>query len=293
MTEECECPEPPPSGAPEWMATFADLMSLMMCFFVLLLAFSEMDVQRYQQLVGSFKSAFGVQREVPAEQIPMGTSIIMQEFSPAQPQPTVINDVRQQTTDEIKNQLDVIDPAVQDAQEKAEELQEELKKELADGLIEINTVDDQVIISIREKGSFPSATARIDAAFRGVLMKIAAGLNQVEGRILIAGHTDDVPIETAEFPSNWVLSAARAAAVAHTMTRVGGIASPRVEIRAYADNRPMVSNETLEGRAANRRVEIIVLGERSSKTLLENLTEEPATPAAAPVPVVTPGALMR
>jgi len=270
MVEECECPDPPPAGAPEWMATFADLMSLMMCFFVLLLSFSEMDVIKYKQVAGSLKAAFGVQRDIPAQQDPLGTSIIMQEFSPAQPQPTVINEVRQQTTDESKRFLEILDPAVEDAQDKAEDLKQELKKEIAEGLIEINTIDDQVVIRIREKGSFPSASARIDTDFKSALMKIAEALNQVEGRILIAGHTDDVPIETLEFPSNWVLSAARAAAVAHTMTQVGGIAPERVEIRAYGDNRPLDTNETTEGRANNRRVEIIVLGERSEQTLLEN-----------------------
>ncbi|MBK1653682.1 flagellar motor protein MotB [Allochromatium vinosum] len=270
MVEECECPDPPPAGAPEWMATFADLMSLMMCFFVLLLSFSEMDVIKYKQVAGSLKAAFGVQRDIPAQQDPLGTSIIMQEFSPAQPQPTVINEVRQQTTDESKRFLEILDPAVEDAQDKAEDLKQELKKEIAEGLIEINTIDDQVVIRIREKGSFPSASARIDTDFKAALMKIAEALNQVEGRILIAGHTDDVPIETLEFPSNWVLSAARAAAVAHTLTQVGGIVPERVEIRAYGDNRPLDTNETTEGRANNRRVEIIVLGERSEQTLLEN-----------------------
>lgn len=277
MSEECECPNCP-AGAPEWMATFADLMSLMMCFFVLLLSFSELDVQKYKQLVGSFKMAFGVQREIKADQDPMGTSIIMQEFSPAQPQPTVLNEVRQQTTDETKRVLEILDPAVEDAQDKAEDLKEQLKKEIKEGLLEINTIDDQVVIQIREKGSFPSASARISPQFAAVLMKVAAALNQIQGRILIAGHTDDRPIQTPEFPSNWVLSAARAAAVAHTMTREGGIDPHRIEIRAYGENRPIESNDTEEGRAKNRRVEIIVLGERSAKALedIEHLQSQGA-----------------
>jgi len=253
------------------MATFADLMSLMMCFFVLLLSFSEMDVIKYKQVAGSLKAAFGVQRDIEAQQDPLGTSIIMQEFSPAQPQPTVVTEVRQQTTDETKRLLEILDPAVEDAQDKAEDLKHELKLEIEKGLIEINTIDDQVVIRILEKGSFPSASARISPDFKAMLMKIADALNQIEGRILIAGHTDNVPIETAEFPSNWVLSAARAAAVAHTMTQKGGIAPERVEIRAYGENRPIDSNDTLEGRAHNRRVEIVVLGDRSAQTLLENI----------------------
>ncbi len=72
-----------PPGAPAWMATFADLMSLLMCFFVLLLSFSELDVQKYKQIAGSMKNAFGVQNQVKVMDIPKGTSIIAQEFSPA------------------------------------------------------------------------------------------------------------------------------------------------------------------------------------------------------------------
>ncbi|QIK36785.1 type VI secretion system protein TssL [Caldichromatium japonicum] len=271
--EECECPAAS-AGAPEWMATFADLMSLMMCFFVLLLSFSEMDVIKYKQVAGSLKAAFGVQRDIPAQEDPLGTSIIMQEFSPAQPQPTVLNEVRQQTTDESKRVLEIQDPAIEDAQDKAEDLKEQLKKEIKDGLLEINTVDDQVVIQIREKGSFPSASARINPQFATVLMKVATALNQIQGRILVAGHSDNRPIQTLEFPSNWVLSAARAAAVAHTMTREGGVDPHRIEIRAYGENRPIESNDTEDGRAKNRRVEIIVLGERSAKAL-ENIEQPP------------------
>lgn len=85
--EEQECPECV-EGLPAYMGTFADLMSLLMCFFVLLLSFAEMDVTKFKRLAGSMKDAFGVQREISADAIPMGTSIIAQEFSPGRPEPT-------------------------------------------------------------------------------------------------------------------------------------------------------------------------------------------------------------
>ncbi len=97
------------TGAPAWVMTFADLMSLLMCFFVLLLSFSEMDVQKYKQVAGSLREAFGVQRLVESKIMPKGTSIIAQEFSPGRPTPTPINEVRQQTTDETKENLDFSD----------------------------------------------------------------------------------------------------------------------------------------------------------------------------------------
>lgn len=262
MDEECECPAQE-EGAPAWLATFADLMSLMMCFFVLLLSFSEMDVLKFRQIAGSMKVAFGVQRDdSEATEIPLGTSIIAQEFSSAQPDPSPINESRQETTDTQQEYLQIKDPAIEDAENKKDELEDALKNEIMDGLLQISTIDDQVIISIREKGSFASASSKIDATFMNVLMKISDALNQVDGRILVAGHTDNVPIRTREFASNWILSGARAAAVTDTLTERGNVAPERVEIRAYAANRPQKSNDTPEGRNENRRVEIIVLGDR-------------------------------
>ena len=94
------------AGAPAWVMTFADLMSLLMCFFVLLLAFSEMDVEKFKQLSGSMKQAFGVQREIKADEIPKGTSVVTTEFSPGIPQPTPFKVVEQQTTDDTKENLE-------------------------------------------------------------------------------------------------------------------------------------------------------------------------------------------
>jgi len=100
--DEVKCP---PAGAPLWMTTFADLMSLLMSFFVLLLSFSEMDVLKFKQLAGSMSAAFGVQREIKVKDIPKGTSIIAKEFSPGRPSPTAVKVMRQHTTDDKKSNL--------------------------------------------------------------------------------------------------------------------------------------------------------------------------------------------
>ena len=97
--EEASCPSCP-KCMPGWVMTFADLMSLLMCFFVLLLSFAEMDIEKFKQLSGSMNSAFGVQREIEADQIPKGTSIIAREFSPGQPRQTITNEIRQESKDE-------------------------------------------------------------------------------------------------------------------------------------------------------------------------------------------------
>ncbi|CAM5192584.1 flagellar motor protein MotB [Alishewanella longhuensis] len=94
MEEECKCPPP---GLPAYMGTFADLMALLMCFFVLLLAFSEMDVLKFKQIAGSMKFAFGVQNKIEVDDIPKGTSVIAMEFRPGRPDPTPIETLQQQT----------------------------------------------------------------------------------------------------------------------------------------------------------------------------------------------------
>ena len=101
--KKCKCPPP---GAPAWMTTFADLMSLLMCFFVLLLAFSEMDVLKFKQLAGSMKYAFGVQHQIEVQDIPKGTSIIALEFRPGKPDDTPIQVLNQKTIDTTQSSLE-------------------------------------------------------------------------------------------------------------------------------------------------------------------------------------------
>ena len=103
MAEKSKCPPP---GLPAWMGTFADLMSLLMCFFVLLLSFSEMDVLKFKQIAGSMKFAFGVQNKIEVKDIPKGTSIIAQEFRPGKPEPTPIEVIQQQTMEMTQQMLE-------------------------------------------------------------------------------------------------------------------------------------------------------------------------------------------
>ena len=279
MSEECECP-PCEDGLPPWLATFADLMTLLMCFFVLLLSFAEMDVLKYKQVAGAMKHAFGVQRDVKATEIPKGTSVIAQKYSPGKPvEVTPLEIMREKTTDDTKTNLDFTDTdskndlslgdaqiealaqakAEQDAKELAEELKQELADAIEDGLLEVEAFADRVLIRIREKGSFGSGEAQLKKEFFPILKLIADVLNQRDGLFIIAGHTDDIPIETKQFRSNWDLSAGRAASVVHYFIRYGDIDPERMEIRALADNQPIVPNDSWDNRAQNRRVEISVL----------------------------------
>jgi chemotaxis protein MotB len=261
-------------GAPAWVTTFADLMSLLMCFFVLLLSFSDMDVQKFKLIAAAMKNAFGVQNEINLDSSPKGTSVIAREFSPGKPVPSALQEMRQSTTDETKNNLDFTDSltkhppeqvteqflkeASERLEEKAQNLKEVLDNEITKGLLEIETKENEIMIRIREKGSFPSGSAYLQPSFIPVLKKIGEALAGVKGKIIVAGHTDNFPIATSKYPSNWLLSAARSAAVVHYLTQSGLVKPDRIQIRAHAETQPIAPNDSELNRAKNRRVEIIV-----------------------------------
>jgi len=248
------------------MATFADLMSLLMCFFVLLLSFAEIDAIKYKMVVLSLEKAFGVQREVVAEAIPKGTSIIAQEFSPGEPKPTPLNIVRQETTDETRDVLKVTmdAEAVAEAQarqvaEEVEEFKKALESEIERGLIVVENQLNRIVIRIRERGSFPSGDATLNQNFVPILEKINEVLSQTDGLIAVAGHTDNIPISTSRYRSNWELSTSRATSVVHELLKYNTIPPERFVLEGYADTRPLAPNDSAENRAINRRVEIVVL----------------------------------
>ena len=271
--EEADGAPSKPAGAPKWMVTFADLSTLLLCFFVLLLSFSEMDVAKFKQLAGSMREAFGVQAEIKSKHIPKGTSIVAQEFSPGRPQPTVINEVRQFTIDSNKNTLDFVDPddvvemkefqeQVEKAKEDTRKAEEALSLEIEEGMIEVRTIGARTVIHIREKGSFALGSADVKESFLPVLAKIHGVLRQTEGLIRVSGHTDNLPIATLRFRSNWELSSARSVSVLHELMEIEGLDPARFVVAGYADTRPVATNDDSSGRARNRRVDIsIVRGE--------------------------------
>lgn len=295
-------------GGAGWIMTFADLMSLLMCFFVLLLSFAELDVMKFKAIAGSMKLAFGVQREVKAIEVPMGTSIVAQEFSPGKPEMSVIDEVRQQTQDEEKQTLEFTDALVEETdgrdpedsdggepskveqtESDARELAEALRQEIEEGMIQIETQGTSIVIRIREKGSFPSGTARFDPAFAPVVAKLRESLQSVEGTIAVAGHTDDVPIKTALYRSNWDLSSARAVSVVHALLDDSPLEVGRFVVEGHGDAHPLVPNDTPANRAQNRRVEITIRqDEGSSAPARETLAIY--APEAVDRPAPTPDA---
>ncbi len=234
----------PKRGAPAWMTTFADMVTLLLAFFVLLFAFSEIEVAKLQRIAGSLANAFGVQREVPAQAIPSGDSVIAPHFEPSEGPRQPLEGVQPQTPDK-------------DVEAIADELRTALKEEIDTGLIDIETVGDKIIIRIRQAGSFPMGSADIDPSFLPVLGKLRRQLGARTGRVSVAGHTDGFPIKTFRYRSNWDLSAARAVSVVHELRKMPkGVADERLEVRGLGATKPLEPNTNATGRARNRRVEI-------------------------------------
>jgi len=287
--EESECPACP-AGLPAWLATFADLMSLLMCFFVLLLSFATIDAVKFKKMAESMKDAFGVQREIPAAEIVMGVSVIKTEFSPTISEESVIEQVKQETSETTKENLKLEDSTedkkeaseveakieaaelekaeleaqleakrVEEAIEEVAELQAALSEEIDSGQLTVEREGSKVIIRIQEKGSFKSGSASLDPEFYEVMDKITAVLKDKSGKITVAGHTDNIPIRTGRFRSNWELSSARAVTVLHAMLRNPEVDEQRILVEGHSSTQPLFENDTRENRAKNRRVELIII----------------------------------
>ncbi|MDX3772812.1 flagellar motor protein MotB [Chromatiaceae bacterium AAb-1] len=298
QAHECKCP---PKGAPVYMTSFADLMAVLMCFFVLLLSFSEMDVLKFKQIAGSMKFAFGVQNKIEVEDIPKGTSVIALEFRPGRPDPTPIETIQQQTIDITRQMIefqageedtsgsqqeqrdtlsggqslshddeitDAEDSAVsteeaeamqQQTNEMVKKLAEQLEQQIVDGAIELESLGQQILIRIRENGSFPSGSSFLQPRFKPIIQQIGVLLSDIPGEITVTGHTDDIQISDELHYNNWDLSAKRAVSVATEMLKAPGFDRKRLVVVGYADTRPLVANDTEQNRRRNRRVEIAIM----------------------------------
>lgn len=262
-------------GTPAWMATFADLMSLLMCFFVLLLSFSEMDVEKFKQIAGSMAFAFGVQNQYELDDIPKGTSIIAQEFSPGETTETPVETIQQVTEQTLEQSLRVGEGQLEESeveellQQKvasllaeteadAEKLKDMLQDEVQTGKVDVESDGRTITVRIREQGSFPSGSATLSAEFLPVMGRIRDALTEIPGTVSIEGHTDDVPLRGGRYESNWALSSSRALSVTHELLRDGKLDDDRMMVVGFADTRPFTSNDTVDGRASNRRVEIVI-----------------------------------
>jgi chemotaxis protein MotB len=385
-----KCPECP-VGAPGWMATFADMATLLLCFFVLILSFAEMNVPKFKQISGSMSNAFGVQRDVPVVEQPKGTTVLSLSFSPS-PTMSLVNNLKQETTDTTQQEIEVRekdqdlrteaiyeaagrrpvdserpgaqggsapDSIEQDAAKlkevlaaeiasgvanvkatstrvtvefnakenapraerliaaqaiatgvkKVSEVSDELQSEVAvtgatqalissmeskaaavqsegssgkgggsaekveaaakafeaafsgeikEGLVKVERKDGAVTVKIGSGGAFATGDAALTPLASQIIEKIGDVANSTNSRVIIGGHTDNVPIKTVKYRDNWDLSASRAVSVVRELVTARRFDPARIEAQGFADTKPVAANDTPQNRALNRRIEIEV-----------------------------------
>jgi chemotaxis protein MotB len=232
------------------MVSYADFVTLLFAFFTTMFATSNVDRAKLNTIVASMQKAFV---DGAAEKRGTGPARIGSTADAPRP------------TDGPESGVDL-----------QRELKDRLERELADGSVALGVDARGVVISLRESGSFPVGSADLTPVSREVLGKIAATLADLDSTVRVEGHTDDVPIKTPRFASNWELSTARAINVVQYLVTGGGLAASRLSASGYGEFHPRVPNDSPDNRAKNRRVDLVILNP------VTRASEEPAAPAAAP-----------
>ena len=217
-TEEEECPKCPPVGAPAWMATFADMATLLMAFFVLILSFAEFNVPKFKQISGSLKNAFGVQRITPVVEPPKGTTILSLNFSPS-PSPSVTNNMTQQTTQVNQPKLEVQNKTKDDdfsEQSKSEDTEESSKNQSAEdivkaledaiarGEIQVETLGEKVVVNFTPKESQEQDLPQLLSQTLDAIEKVQSAAGKSESDVVFGGLEEQLAklVDTMEAMQN-------------------------------------------------------------------------------------------
>jgi chemotaxis protein MotB len=232
-----------------WLVSYADFITLLFAFFVVLYASSRSDQQKQTEIARSIQSAFAAlglfPSSVPSEQRSGSLASSRDSVAP-------VNVV-------LGDDLSASPAVQQDLAHLHARLTGLLSSQIAEHVVALRLGRDGLVISLREAGFYDSGSAIPHPQSRAALDQIAEVLAATPYDLRIEGHTDNVPIHTAQFASNWELSTARATELAKSLIVDHGIAPARLSAAGYAEYHPVASNDTTEGRSQNRRVDIIVL----------------------------------
>jgi chemotaxis protein MotB len=250
-----------------WLVSYADFITLMFAFFVVMFASSQTDKARAQRVSDSVKDALDKGGVAAAVHEILGGTVDEKGKGNAQmkgpggsqkvsAQPAVLAELL---------------PSMQ-------YLNKELQAEINDGKIEMHLEPRGLVLSLRQAAFFPSGEDTIDPKTYPIVEKIAQTIRALHNSVRLEGHTDSVPIHTARFHSNWELSAARSIAMMELLSERFEIPRQRMAIAGYADTAPVDSNDTQEGRAHNRRVDVVILNQQVKST------EGGSVPSDAPAP---------
>lgn len=241
-----------------WLVSYSDFITLMFAFFVVMYAISSVNENKYKILSDSLVKTFK-NREVSAKPIQIGKEPRTLRSDPA---PVVTPDKKpaRPKSEEANSRKKMARIAGQ--------VIEKLKPLVDRQLIKIDHNERWVQVQINTSILFDTGSSVLENDAYEPLNALAKVLQPLPNMIHVEGHTDNIPITTRRFPSNWELSAHRAASVVHLFTR-GGIKPSRLSAIGYGEHRPVSSNETRKGRRENRRVVVVILADQNSRRLLE------------------------
>jgi chemotaxis protein MotB len=233
-----------------WLVSYADFITLLFGLFVVLFAFAKADQKKQVQVSTAIDTAFRSLGIFPdASRRPVKNASSSSATDPAAIPMNIVMGEEVLSPARVKDDLGNI----------RRELEQRLSNQVATHTVSIQMGRDGLVISLREAGFFDSGSAIPKPETLPTLRQIAASLGRVPYDLRIEGHTDNIPIHTAEFDSNWELSAARATRIAHLFLDLKTISPERISAAGYAEFHPVASNDMAAGRAENRRVDLVVL----------------------------------
>jgi chemotaxis protein MotB len=227
------------AGAPEWMSTYGDMVTLLLCFFVLLFSFATLDVQKFEAISKSMSGSLGV--------LDSGMNLSME--------PLVNSFPADSPNEEVEEFVKIY-----------EQMSEYIKENNLESSITLRLDERGLLVRFMDDVLFDSGKADLTASAREIINKVAEIIRQNEKNVRIEGHTDNVPINTVRFPSNWELSTTRAVNVVKYLIEECGLEASRMAASGYSDQHPVDDNDTKEGRQKNRRVDMVILREEKNDT---------------------------
>jgi len=259
--------EDPPKGSPAWMATFSDLMNLLLCFFVLLFSMSSVDAEKFEMVVASLQSSFSILpaggSSIEAGQLISAGISQLENFS------IYFETSESEEETEDAEEKDVKEAYEEEALEESEKMAEEIQKEVErygiQNQVEVDFNAQYVLLTLNGALLFDSGVAEVKEDAYPLVDKIGAILSNYDSNIIeIEGHTDNVPISTDKYPDNNVLSMFRALNVADYIRNITQLDPALIKSSGRGEYVPIADNSIPEGRARNRRVEIKIYNSYSS-----------------------------
>ena len=249
-----------------WLVSYADFITLLFAFFVVMFASSQADKSKAKQMSESVKSAFEEGHFSASVASILGGTADDKGKGNAQ---------MKGAGGEKKTPPPPVDPPSVSPKVPPEKLAElmpslkrlttDLKKEIADGKIQLSLEQRGLVISLKQAAFFPSGEDGVANDSYTSIEKVAEVIKKMPNPVRLEGHTDAVPIHNSRYRSNWELSAARSIAMLEILDTRFGVPRTQMAISGYAESKPIASNETDEGRAQNRRVDILIMNERGAQ----------------------------